>query len=410
MLRRFTVFLVALIVFFGVPLPQKSSAITPVESFRDIINDMTPLQNNVAHDIYFLLPVNAQQITPSDYILIDLPQFSNVVAPTSVSGGYGTPNFSVSGKVAKITNIALLPGTGLHINGLTARNPASSNGFEVILSVSEDANGTTLRNQSTTYANPSTNQISVSATVETIRSAVNLSGFTSPSAFVTLVEGTSVIGTTISDGTGYFSFPIGGLDAGNHLYSIFSTDGNGRSSSQSTMQLYLLPGTLTAATGILLSPTISVTPPAIDPGDVLTLSGSGKPNSQINIFVESPLRSYQATTNASGSWNYQIPGTETQNYTPGQYRANVNVQDGIGNQSIVSPSVNFTVNPDDTAANPAPSCDISHGDLNCDGTTNIVDFSILLYHWDTNHRVADINNDGQVDLVDFSIMMYYYQS
>jgi hypothetical protein len=60
-------------------------------------------------------------------------------------------------------------------------------------------------------------------------------------------------------------------------------------------------------------------------------------------------------------------------------------------------------------------CD-PHGDINKDGSINIVDCSILMYYWNqtecsiTNNycHCADLNKDGKVDLQDFSIMLYYW--
>jgi hypothetical protein len=48
------------------------------------------------------------------------------------------------------------------------------------------------------------------------------------------------------------------------------------------------------------------------------------------------------------------------------------------------------------------------GDLNCDGFVNLVDFSILLFNWNTSNEIADINKDGVVSLPDFSIMLFYW--
>ncbi|PIV43335.1 MAG: hypothetical protein COS26_00685, partial [Candidatus Nealsonbacteria bacterium CG02_land_8_20_14_3_00_40_11] len=58
----------------------------------------------------------------------------------------------------------------------------------------------------------------------------------------------------------------------------------------------------------------------------------------------------------------------------------------------------------------APSC---HGaDFNLDGTVNSVDFSILLYFWNTNYpfknSCVDINKDKKVNSVDFSILLYQW--
>ena len=59
---------------------------------------------------------------------------------------------------------------------------------------------------------------------------------------------------------------------------------------------------------------------------------------------------------------------------------------------------------------PPPLCD-PHGDINKDGSINLVDFSILMFYWhDTPpaNPCADINKDGTVDLRDFSIMLYWW--
>jgi len=55
-------------------------------------------------------------------------------------------------------------------------------------------------------------------------------------------------------------------------------------------------------------------------------------------------------------------------------------------------------------------CD-PHGDINKDGSINIVDFSILMYFWHQtppSNPCVDLNKDGTVDLTDFSIMLYWW--
>ena len=47
-------------------------------------------------------------------------------------------------------------------------------------------------------------------------------------------------------------------------------------------------------------------------------------------------------------------------------------------------------------------------DLNKDGRVNLADFSILLFHWNTDHGIADLNQDGRVSLTDFSIMLFQW--
>ena len=388
--------------------PAPTYAVSGLDLVRDFVGTNAPNVSNITHDIYFVLPIDAQQVTPSEWVLINFPNYTNINASNiSLSGHFGTPTVTVVGTTVRITDISLLAGTGLNIIGISATNPLVNLGQQVVISITEDAAGATIRNQVITLPLTQGGNVVVSATVQSGLSAVNISGHTSPNSFVVLTESSAVIGTTLSSGVGFFSFPVTGLNPGAHTFSISSTDEDSRSTSVSTLNLFLISGSLTTVTGILLSPSIEINVVEIDPGQTVTVSGAALPNAQINIFLEAPLRSYVATTDASGDWTFTISGTETSTLTPGQYQVYTNVQDSVGTQSITSPTVNFQVKSPDSS-NPAPACNISHGDLNCDTRTNLVDFSILLFHWQTNHKVADINSDNKVNLTDFSIMMFYF--
>ncbi len=390
------------------PTPAFASPGT-LQLARDIVDATTPSQTNIGHSIYFVLPYESQQIQPSDWIEISMPKYSSIVLPTAFSGIYGTPTVDLIGTTIRLTNVVLLNGTGMGIDGISARNANTLSDEQIIISVCDDAACTLVRNQVQIEPSQSGNTVNVTATIDNPLSSLSISGFTSPNAFITLVEGPSVLGTTVSGGTGFFNFFLTALAPGNHSYKITGTDTQGRNTSQSTLNLYLLGANLTTVTSILLSPTISLDKTAINPGDTITMSGSTEPNNQINLFVEAPLKSYTVTADTNGNWTYTIPGTDTTSFLPGQYQTYAISQDGLGTQSQIGLTLNFTVNsPTTDPNNPAPRCDISHGDLNCDGKTSLTDFSILLYHWQTNHKVADINGDTKVNLTDFSIMMFYF--
>jgi len=48
------------------------------------------------------------------------------------------------------------------------------------------------------------------------------------------------------------------------------------------------------------------------------------------------------------------------------------------------------------------------GDLNHDGTVNVLDLSILLSAWGTNNATADLNSDGTVTVLDLSVMLSHW--
>jgi len=48
------------------------------------------------------------------------------------------------------------------------------------------------------------------------------------------------------------------------------------------------------------------------------------------------------------------------------------------------------------------------GDINADGTVNILDLSILLSHWNASYAAADLNSDGTVNVFDLSTLLSHW--
>lgn len=410
LLRRFIAgSLITLATLFPVLQPPKvTQAVGGLDLARDYIGSLIPDAPNIYHELYFVLPTGSEQIKPDDWILIEFPNYQLVNMDEAIFiGSFNTPTVSVVGTTVRITGLALLPGTGVTIANIKATNPPAFVSTEVRVKIAEDNAGSVVRNQATIIPTDTRSVVNASATIETPLSSLSISGYTVPAAFVTATENGGVVGTTTSNVNGFFTFVITAADPGSHTYLVFSTDQSNRTTAQTAVNVFLIANTLTTVTQLLLSSTLAIDKAEINPGEIITFYGTAKPNSQINIFVEGPLRTYFANTDAAGDWNFTLSGTETQGYTPGQYQVYTIVQDTVGNQSITSNTLTFKVKSQDSN-NPDPLCDISRGDLNCNSVTNLVDFSILLYHWGTNHKVADINKDGVVSLVDFSVMMFYF--
>ena len=60
---------------------------------------------------------------------------------------------------------------------------------------------------------------------------------------------------------------------------------------------------------------------------------------------------------------------------------------------------------------PIREVEFSPADINVDGRVDIVDFSILMFHWltpDGFDRTSDFNSDGVVNIFDLSIMFFYW--
>jgi hypothetical protein len=384
-------------------------AATPLDQPRDIASSIAPAIAQVTHEASFTLPPLAQQIFPNNFIRIYMPNYNNLSLPSIVIGGIGTPTFGFSNgnKTITVTNIGLIPGTPITISGFLADSPPANVSPEIWLEVTDDAAGTIVRNRSIVVPTQGGSVITISTTVTSPLSTLAMQGRTSPNAFVTLTELGSVISTTSADGTGVFNFGLTGITPGSHTYRIYSTDSVGRASSQYVITTFLPPEALTTISNIVLSPSITLDKSSIEVGQIITATGSTFPFATITVLLESPLQSFTTTSDAVGAWTYTFSGAFTGSLSPGEYRVSVISTDGSGNQSVNSPTINFTVTANSTV-NPPPCGNISKGDLNCNSVVNLTDFSILLFFWGTNQRRADINSNNKVDLTDFSIMMYYF--
>jgi hypothetical protein len=376
-----------------------------LNELSDIINN-DEVSTPAEHLISFQLPVTSEAIVSTDYIHVYLAGYSNVTAPTSLSGSYsGTPVFSVSGNYARVTGIGLSPGVSLTIGGITATNPAGVGGFQVIVSVTEDEDGLLVKNIGNIVAIRGGSAITVSAMIDTPSASVLFSGYSAPNTFVTFTEEGAVHGTDITNELGFFSKLLTGLSPGDHSFSLYGVDWINLTTAPHVINVYAPIYTQTNITDILLSPTLQISDNEILQGEDIIASGSAKPDSNITLFTESPLRTYYATATSSGAWSYTIDNTDE--YVVGDYTIYAMAQDDFGVQSFVSIALGFSV-VSATGGSGTACGDITRGDLNCDDSINLTDFSILMYYWGTANATADMNTDGVVNLTDFSIQMYWW--
>ncbi len=376
-----------------------------LQAVKDTIGSSSPGATNIAHEVKFRLPINSLAITSTDYITIDLGNFSDVSVATNITGIYGgTPVFSLVGKEAKITGIIVDPGVELTVTGITATNPASLANFGVTIIISEDINGLIVKNIGTVIASGSDGSFSVTASIDPPVASLVISGYTSPGTFVTFTNNGAVIGTDSAGPTGFFSQVFTGLQPMTHSLRIYGVDQSLRATAPIFLEIYTPIYQETTISDIILPPTIELDSNVVIRGDDLVVSGSAVPNGDISLLTESYLRNYSTTVDVNGNWNYTIANTI--DYLPGDYRAYGIVQSG-SLQSLAGTALGFTVTSQATTPTPA-NCNIAQADLNCDTHVNLFDFSILMYYWGTTQPAGDINNDGVVNLFDFSIMMYYW--
>ena len=134
----------------------------------------------------------------------------------------------------------------------------------------------------------------------------------------------------------------------------------------------------------------------------INFSGQSAPNASIEVHIDNSSKVLNTTATAQGTWSVPYPtaGLSAQTHTA---RARTIISSGtLASQSSFSTTVQLQAGVNGKVATPS--------DLNKDGSVNLIDFSILIFWWNTaggdSNPPADINGNGKVGLEDFSILLY----
>jgi hypothetical protein len=237
---------------------------------------------------------------------------------------------------------------------------------------------------------------------------VAISGWAYPGATVTFLRDGTIVDTEGSGSGGAFEHTTEGLDRGSYTFGIYATDSRGVRSATFSTTLWLRAETLNTISNVMLPPTLTVPNNSVNPGETLAVSGYSTPGSTVTTFLRPKLAEVStadvvSTTSVStnGSWSLSIPTT---GLTTGTYEL-IAQAEMDGGEVESDKSIRKTIGIGVDVSEADGDC-ISIGDLNCDGYVNLVDFSILLFNWNTSNAVADINRDGFVSLPDFSVMLF----
>jgi hypothetical protein len=157
---------------------------------------------------------------------------------------------------------------------------------------------------------------------------------------------------------------------------------------------------------LLLPPTTAVKKDEIKSGEKISAFGFGVPEGVTEILLSSSTEEGDASTvikkevkiAANGEWLIDL---DTANLVAGKYKLKARIK----KDELVS---NYSSDIEIAVNQKLPIAVCKNADLNGDKKVNLIDFSILMYYWNTNNTCADQNKNGKVDLPDFSIMMYYW--
>jgi hypothetical protein len=233
---------------------------------------------------------------------------------------------------------------------------------------------------------------------------LSVSGVAYPNSVVTLLKDGQIIATTTSNPSGQFSFYQNNLNGGTYNFSLYAMDANNELSPSLNFIQTLTGSTTTAVDNLIIGPTIKLSHTAAKQGETVSVVGFAAPASQVALTLTGPVgKTFQVNSGQNGSYAFTL---NTADLSKGEYDVFTRVK--VGNDfSSTSLIKKFTVG-DANVVTPPGEC--KRSDFNCDGKVNLVDFSIMLYFWDSTefskNPSVDIDKSGRVGLRDLSIMLY----
>jgi len=314
------------------------------------------------------------------------------VGVSTASGGPYT--YQDVGNVLSYTKTGLSAGTTYYFKVRT--KDAFSN--EICLSSEASATPTTVATPTPTPGPGGGGPPSVTPPIQVV-----FSGFAYPLAEVVLLKDGHVAAVGRADNLGDFEIAIGHFSKGDYIFAIYARDNRGRN-SQSLSLPVAIGNDIIYIEDIFIPPTLDSDKLSVKKGQNIILTGQSYPNSEVFLFIEPVSFFAQINTGHSGNYSFRI---DTKDFDYGEYFAKSNSVFG----DLVSQFSRFSKFEVGLETVPKlPEVCPPRGDYNGDCRVNIVDFSILMYWFNSRGKSdrVDENKDGVVDIYDFSIMAYYW--
>ncbi|QGY30450.1 Ig-like domain-containing protein [Pantoea cypripedii] len=169
-----------------------------------------------------------------------------------------------------------------------------------------------------------------------------LSGTAEANSIITVYDGTTLLGTTTSDGDGNWSYTTSSLSNATHTLNVTVTDEAGNVSSTTSITVTVDNQVPDPVSNFAIYDNDGTTPVLIANNgstndDTPVLRGNAAAGNTINIFQDGSLIGI-ATVADNGTWRF-----ETTALTDGPYTYTVSVTDAAGNTSAVSADYTVTI-------------------------------------------------------------------
>jgi cysteine-rich repeat protein len=230
---------------------------------------------------------------------------------------------------------------------------------------------------------------------------VTITGKAYPNASVHILKDGEAIGIVQADGKADFYFTTTNVTPGVATFGFWAEDSESLKSVALTTTLTIVNGAVTTISGAFIPPTIGLDKRQVAKGEVVTFSGTTAPQVKVETRVNSSHEVITSTSSdSSGKWSipFNTNPLEDEEFHTVKSLFEANVSGNVV-RSAFSQAVTFYVGKRSGGSG-------LFADLNGDGRVNLVDFSILLFYWNSGGPIGDLNNDKKVNLTDFSILLF----
>lgn len=248
-----------------------------------------------------------------------------------------------------------------------------------------------------------------SSSGSTISATVVMSGNTFPNAKLTLLKDGAIATTLFANTDGTFQITLNNLNFGNYQLSLFAEDSTGNTSSPHVLNVSAVTTQPYVYSGILLPPTLTISPNLIKANSNFIAKGYSAPSSTVSLSI--PGGQIIGTAIAGLDGYYEI--TALASMPSGLYslraKASLNSATSMFSKPVQVLVYSGDLPPGEIPTEP-PAQLAKCVDFNRDERVNLIDFSILLFWFNKNQPPANIdcNKDNYIDLKDFSILMYFW--
>lgn len=186
---------------------------------------------------------------------------------------------------------------------------------------------------------------------------ISFDGYSSPGAFITIKQNSSVVGTTVADASGNWNKTVDADNPGIQSFDLYATDSTNISTPTLSYSVNLTANTLTTISNIVFPSTISITG--------LTLSGQTNPSGSLTLLV-SDGTTFIIPVTPSGEWSFTIPSTS---FTAGTYTAYLTLTMPGNYISLSSDTISFLVENTTSSSSPSASTSPSNSTQNTTTTS-----------------------------------------